>query len=223
MILVQKNHVPFVILLNYLWPTGIILFSILIAGTKVTRKPAFIIGTCVVLCSLAIELINGREFSALFENAQDCVAYSMAFLAALTWSFYSALSRRVGADTGGSDAIPFFQLSLGVVVFPLSFFPHLAAWENLTLGWGILLGGYALLQFVAFLSWDFGVRHGNIVILSLFADFIPWLSLFTSHVLVDVPISRRTIYAVVSLVFGAMITRYGTLGKKAASINSGSV
>src|SRR6185437_15439802 len=36
-LLVQKQHLDFVILLNYLWPTAVIICSVLIAGVRITR------------------------------------------------------------------------------------------------------------------------------------------------------------------------------------------
>ena len=47
--MVTKPHLPFLILVNYIWPTAIIVFSILIAGVRITRLPFFIAGTLIVI------------------------------------------------------------------------------------------------------------------------------------------------------------------------------
>jgi drug/metabolite transporter (DMT)-like permease len=213
--IVRKTNAPFVMLLNYLWPTAVIMFSILLAGVKISRLWAFLAGSAIVLISMSIEILGPHSASAdLFGNTTDLMAYVMAFFAALTWGAYSALSRRAGDATGGNLVLPFFQCTLALAL-PFSFFDAQSKWDHLT-GWlALLLCGYSVLQFIALLSWDLGIRRGNIVILSLGADFIPWLSLFTFSVMFHTEIETRTVLAAVLLVAGAMITRYGTLPKRA--------
>ena len=211
--IVQKIHLPFVILINYLWPTAIILCSVLLAGVKITRWPAFISGCVIVVASLSIEIMGHEGFSlALFSDAKDCLAYAMCFAGAVSWGLYCALSRRAGNVTGGGSVIPFFQLTLGLILL-FSFVPGFSTWGNLTGWWPVLLFGFCVLQFVAYLCWDFGMRLGNVVVLSLCADFIPWLSLLGAYLLVGSDIEGKTILSAVCLVLGAMVTRYGTLQK----------
>lgn len=125
------------------------------------------------------------------------------------------LSKRAGHATGGGALIPFFQLTLGLA-FPLSFMNGATAWGNLTHWWLAFLAVFCVMQFIAYLSWDYGMRMGNIVVLSLCADFIPWLSLIACHFLLRVKIENTTIVAMILLVMGAMIARYGTQQKKIA-------
>lgn len=212
--LVQKAHVPFIILINYLWPTAIIVCSVLVAGVKVTRWWAFMAGSCVVIASLAIEVLGPEGFSpSLFASTTDCLAYAIVFTGAIAWGFYSALSRRGGDAVGGSAATPLFQLTLALVL-PFSFLPGSATWDHVTLAGFALLGGYCCVQFLAYLLWDYSVRHGSIVILSLMSDFIPWLSLTTAGLTLGVDIGQKTVLSAITLVAGAMITRYGTLIRK---------
>lgn len=120
----NREHLPFVILLNYLWPTAILIFSILFAGLKITRRWAFILGTIIVLGSLSAETLAGKSTSALFDHANDRIAYGLALLAALSWGLYSALTRRYGYAAGGRDVVGFFQLTLALAL-PVSFLPGL--------------------------------------------------------------------------------------------------
>ena len=209
--IVQRQHVPFIILLNYLWPTFIILCSIWFAGVRVTRWWALLFGTAIVVTSIGAEGLGPVEITrALFENPTDRLAYLLAFIGAMGWGSYSALSRRYGEVTGGSSMMPFFQLTLGLAL-PLSFLPAFALPTNPTSTGYALLFTYAFLKFVAYLCWDFGMRKGNVVMLSLFADFIPWLSLAFASLFLNVEITTLTIISVVTLVAGAIVTRYGTL------------
>lgn len=214
--LVQKEHVPFVILLNYLWPTAIIVCSVMIAGVKVTRWWAFILGSVIVVASLGLEVVGPQGFSpTLFADPRDCIAYAIVFIDAIAWGLYAALSRREGEAVGGNSVTPLFMLTLALAL-PVSFLPGLGAWENFAPLGFVAFGGYCFLQFLAYQLWEYSVRHGSIIILSLMSDFIPWLSLLTTNVLLSIAISPTTLVSAVSLVAGAMITRYGTLVKKQA-------
>lgn len=213
--IVQKEHVPFVILLNYLWPTAIIFFSILLAGVHVTRLWALLLGSAIVISSLAFEILGPSALSeGMFINPMDCVAYALVFCGALSWGVYSALSRRAGEETGGSSVLPFFQLTVGLFL-PLSFLPGMSSWEGISTYGPYMMAGFVCMQFLAFLAWDNGMRRGNVVILSLCADTIPWLSLAATSFLLNMEIGQGTIISSICLVMGAVVTRYGILQKKA--------
>jgi len=89
--LVKKENVPLVILINYFWPTAVILCSILFAGVKISRWWVFILGSVIVLTSLSIEILGPKGISVdLIENATDRLAYAMAFMGAVSWGLYCA-------------------------------------------------------------------------------------------------------------------------------------
>ena len=212
--LVVRDNLPVVVLLNYFWPTAVIFCSIAIAGVEITRLWAIILGSIVVLSSLSMELL-GHQASVLNlqSSSADHLGYLLAFIGAISWGVYSALSRRYGTITGDGRMVPFFQLSLGLIALPAAlYFQTVNAWHpsGATLA---LLSIYCLFQFIGYFCWDFGMRNGNVIYLSLGADFIPWISLIVTAFLVGVTIPVITIYAAVALVIGAMVTRYGTLPK----------
>jgi drug/metabolite transporter (DMT)-like permease len=211
--IVSRDHISFLILLNYLWPTAIIVSSIFVAGIKVKRVWAFLLGTLIVLLSLAIEIIGSKLVSVeLFQSSRDCIAYILAVFGAISWGLYSSFSKRSGDSSGAGTVIPLFQLTLGLAL-PLSYFePFYVPW-HLTFNIAILAIVFSLLQVVAFQSWDHGMRKGNIVALSLFADFIPWLSLFSASLFLHFELGVHTVLSAVCLVAGAMVTRYGVMGQ----------
>lgn len=55
------------------------------------------------------------------------------------------------------------------------------------------------------------MRKGSVVVLSLAADLIPWISLCAAWIILDVDIGYKTVISAAFLVLGATITRYGTL------------
>jgi len=163
-----------------------------------------------VLSSIVLEVLGpGTATSDLFATKADCFAYALAFAGALAWGLYSALSRRFGAQTGGTKVLPLFQATLGAALVP-SLLPGSSSWSHFTLKAAALLLGYCFLLFVAYLTWDRGMSAGNVVLLSLLADLIPWLSLITASVMLHVSIPAKAVVAAVVLVAGAMAIRMGT-------------
>ncbi|MDP9127131.1 MAG: hypothetical protein M3N08_02565 [Pseudomonadota bacterium] len=127
--IVHKPYVPFVILLNYLWPTTTILFSVLLGGVLVKRVLAFVAGMLIVVAALAAEVLQPSTVTAnLFSSPVDCLAYFLAVMAAVCWGGYSALTRRAAHATGGSAVIPVVQSSLAAAL-PLSFVPAVGGME----------------------------------------------------------------------------------------------
>jgi drug/metabolite transporter (DMT)-like permease len=64
--------------------------------------------------------------------------------------------------------------------------------------------------FVSYNCWDYAISKGNLVIVSLLADFIPWISILGAAMIVGSELSRDTIISAIILVIGAIITRFST-------------
>jgi drug/metabolite transporter (DMT)-like permease len=208
---VSIEHIPIVLLINYLWPTAILVCSVLIAGVKIHRPFQFSLGSTLVVVSLAIEFLGGQNLESYQRfTFQEMFSFSAVFLGAIAWGLYSALSRRFGDESGGVQVIPLFQLTLGGLFF-LSFLPQFShPWMLDSYGATIIVMSIVS-NMIAYLAWDFGVRFGSIVVLSLAADFIPWMSLATASLVLGTPLTTRTIVSALLLVFGAVLTRIGTM------------
>ena len=212
--IVSQKNMPFVILANYFWPTAVILWSFILTDLRITRRVFFFLGSLIILLSLSIELLNGTQSaSGLFNNPSDLLACGMSFLGAISWGFYSALSRRSGNASGGIATIPLFELTIALV-FPLSISNGFGHWENLTPYLLLFLCLYGCSLFIAMLCWQHGIQHGSIVALSFAADFIPWVSLLSYGFLYHTTVDAYTVIAALLLVVGAIIARYGTVPRK---------
>ena len=215
--LVTRERLPLVILLNYFWPTAVILCSIAFSGVRISRLWAFGAGTLIVLASLLFETVGDSLFvlSRGVSNL-DLLGCALAFVGAVSWGLYSAISRRSGDASGGGSVVPFFQLGLSVIAL-------VCAWsgskehvlyvngESLVSVFLPIVGNSLHLS-LSYAAWDYSMRHGNIVYVSLFADFIPWLSLLVAVPISGITLTSRTVVSAMTLVVGAMLTRYGTSG-----------
>lgn len=155
-------------LLAYLWPLLIVLFSALLPGERLRLQ--HVLGALLAL--LGCWLLIGRNSGGLDLNHLD--GYLVALGCALIWSSYSVLSRLVKSVP--TDAVGWF---CGVTAV-LALICHLQ-WETTVwpVGWaqwtgvvGLGLGPVG----IAFFTWDYGVKHGNIQLLGTLAYSAPLIS-----------------------------------------------
>lgn len=106
-------------------------------------------------------------------DSQYSTGYLAAFVCALTWSSYSVLSRRFGSiptdAVGGFCGVTAILAWLCHGLFEQTLWPVGGEWlAVICLG----LGPIGL----AFFTWDYGVKHGNIKVLGALSYAAPLLS-----------------------------------------------
>lgn len=155
-------------LIAYLWPLLIVIFSALLPDEKL--RWFHLAGALIAFLGAALLVTKGQVLT--FE-AQYGFGYLAALVCALTWSTYSVLSRRFGSIP--TDAVGGFcgvtsLLALGChLLFEQTVPPAGVEWlAILCLGLGPVG--------VAFFTWDYGVKRGNIKVLGAFSYAAPLLS-----------------------------------------------
>lgn len=206
--LVSKENLPLVILINYLWPTAIILASIFLKTMHVQKKFQFTCGLIVIITCLTYELAGKIIFNQqdLFDH-NSTIAYFATFIGAITWGIYSVLSRKFNTRLIGGPALPIYQ-SFFLILLPFSFYSGTLL--NLSIPDYALVILFCLIQGGGFISWEYGMRYGNVLILSLLADFIPLLSLIFTNLIHDIPLSLGTLLIFIGMITGALLTRFST-------------
>ena len=155
-------------LIAYLWPLLIVFFSALLPGEQLRW---FHIGGAIAgFIGAGLLITKGQSFNF---DPRYTTGYLAAFVCALTWSSYSLLSRRFGHiptnAVGGFCGATAILAWLCHFVFEPTVLP--TGWEwiaILCLG----LGPVGL----AFFTWDYGVKHGNIKVLGALSYTAPLLS-----------------------------------------------
>lgn len=155
-------------LIAYLWPLFIVLGSALLPGEKLRLH--HVAGAVLGLAgSFLIISRNGLSFDSAYS-----LGYAMAFVCAFTWSAYSLASRKFGAVP--TDAVTAFCLATSV----LSLLSHLALEETVwpqTGGEWLAVVGLGLFPVgLAFYTWDYGVKKGDIQLLGAASYAAPLLS-----------------------------------------------
>lgn len=155
-------------LIAYLWPLFIVLLSSFLPGESLRKQ--HIIGA--VLALVGCWLLIGRNSSGFAVSNLD--GYLVAFSCALIWSSYSVLSRLV--KTVPTDAVGWFCGVTAVLALVCHLVWETTVWPTGWTQWvgvvGLGLGPVG----IAFFTWDYGVKHGNIQLLGTLAYSAPLIS-----------------------------------------------
>ena len=156
-------------LIAYLWPLLIVLFAALLPSGKL--RWFHLAGALLGFAGAALLVTRGQSFS--FDPAYS-LGYGAALICALTWSGYSVLSRKFGAiptdAVGGFCGATALLALLCHLVFEDTVQPVGTQWTAIL---GLGLGPVG----AAFLTWDVGVKRGNIALLGVFSYAAPLLSM----------------------------------------------
>lgn len=200
-------------LLAYLWPLFIVLFSALLPGESLRAQ--HIAGA--VMALVGCWLLIGRNSSGF--SAQNLDGYLVAFACALIWSSYSVLSRLVKSVP--TDAVGWFCGVTAVLAWICHLMWEQTVWPDSASQWvgviGLGLGPVG----VAFFTWDYGVKHGNIQLLGTLAYSAPLISVVLLVLAGFGEATSAVIMASVLIVFGSLVA--GRTGAREANITGGDV
>jgi drug/metabolite transporter (DMT)-like permease len=156
-------------LLNYLWPLLIVLFSSLLPGERLA--PHHIIGALLGLVGTVL-LFAGN--TGTHYEATQIPGFIAAFTAALVWTAYSVLSRKLKAVP--TDAVAGFCLATALLAALVHFSIERTVWPETPAQWlAIVALGIGPVG-AAFYAWDIGMKRGDIRVLGAASYATPLLS-----------------------------------------------
>ncbi|EGG94565.1 Permease of the drug/metabolite transporter (DMT) superfamily [gamma proteobacterium IMCC1989] len=155
-------------LLAYLWPLLIVLLSSLLPGESFRIR--YVMGAMLALlgCWLLVS-VNSNGFAWEY-----LAGYMMAFMCALIWSSYSVLSRLIQAVP--TDAVGWFCGVTALLALTCHLLWENTHWPDNTIAWLSIIGLGLGPVGIAFFTWDYGVKHGNIQLLGTLAYSTPLIS-----------------------------------------------
>lgn len=155
-------------LLAYLWPLLIVLLSALLPDERLRTQS--IVGALVALVGCWL-LISRNAGGFVWENLPG---YLVALACAVIWSSYSVLSRLVRSVP--TDAVGWFCGVTALLALGCHLLWEETVWPDGWIQWigvvGLGLGPVG----IAFFTWDYGVKHGNIQLLGTLAYSAPLIS-----------------------------------------------
>jgi drug/metabolite transporter (DMT)-like permease len=159
-------------ILNYIWPVLLIVFAATINKEPVTKIQIF--GGLLGFAGAVTVFLpaNGQPAFADFHWG-----HGLSLFSAAVWAFYSTYAKRVHYPVGFLAPV-FFVFSL--IVWGL----HLATEQTVmptNLEWGVIL----FLGFcrVSYALWDYGMKHGDVILLASVSYFLPLVSSFLLYIL----------------------------------------
>jgi len=201
-------HAPVVevSLIAYLWPLLIVLLSALLPGEHLSKY--HLIGAVLALAGCWV-LIGGGTGGF---SSQYLMGYLAALACAILWAVYSVASRLVKQVP--TDAVGWFcgitallglicHLLLETTVWP-------ANWKEWLGVIGLGLGPVGL----AFFTWDYGVKHGNLQLLGVLSYAAPLISVLLLILAGKAEPSLGVLFACLAIVGGAFIAGQANKIKK---------
>jgi drug/metabolite transporter (DMT)-like permease len=177
-----RSQVLQVGLLNYLWPTLTVLLSVPVLRLRAGPflLPGALLATVGVFLATGVGTPHGSSLAwgAIQTNlAYNSLPYLLGLSAALSWAFYSTLSRRWASDVAG-QAVPLFMLCTGLllggarllVAEPTQWTPRAVA----------ELAYMVVGSNLAYAFWERAMRKGDIVLVAAASLFTPLLSTLVS-------------------------------------------
>lgn len=166
---VQNAPVVEVSLIAYLWPLFIVLFAGFLPGERL--KAHHLVGVALGLMGAFLVVSKGEGFG-LSQGLQ--LGHMIALPYAMFWAAYSVSIRRYGRIP--SDIVAGFCLATGLVALVAHGFLETTVWP-LSSQQGLAILGLGLLPVgAAFYAWDFGMKHGDPMVLGAASYAAPLLS-----------------------------------------------
>jgi len=156
-------------LIAYLWPLFLVVFSAFLPGERLRLH--HVIGVILGLIGAMLIITRGKGLS-LTEGFTT--GHALAFACSLIWSGYSVLSRRFGQVS--TDVVAGFCLITALLSAICHMLFETTVWPADATQWAAVLGLGLLPVGAAFYTWDYGVKHGDIMVLGAASYASPLLS-----------------------------------------------
>lgn len=189
-------------LIHYLWPLLIVLFATFLPGGKL-RMP-HLVGALMGLAALL--LLAGEKLGQEATHAA-WFGYGLALLGAVVWSSYSVLSRLVASSSTESLGVTILIASVLAFLLHRIFEAPYTDWSatNIIGLLGLGLGSQGL----ALISWDIGMKRGDVSFLGVASYSTPVLSTLLLVAFGYAPATWALAAACTLIVVGAAVARKG--------------
>ncbi|GLW37245.1 aromatic amino acid DMT transporter YddG [Pectobacterium actinidiae] len=194
-------------MINYLWPSLTILFSLFINQ----QKSRFLLWPGLALSLGGIVWIMKGESDwtpeLLWNNVlANPLAYSLAFSAALTWALYCNITKRYGQGKSGVSLF-FFITSL---VLWIKYALSAEGAISFTLASSLQLLFMGASTALAYSAWNAGIQHGNLTLLATASYFTPVLSTLLAAFWLNITPALSFWQGVVMVTAGSLLCWYAT-------------
>ncbi len=192
-------------LINYLWPSLSLWFSIYILGKK--ARWFLPVGLIISLAGMWLASTNGEVLN-IREVLQPATlgVYAIALLAAVTWGLYSNWSRKWAGGANDSGAVPVFLIGTGACLGLVRLFvPEVSSFSA---GTALELTYMVIFPtMLAYIFWDSAMRQGRMITVVALSYFIPLFSTIISALRLGVILRPEVWLAAGLIIVGAYFSR----------------
>ncbi|WP_434278989.1 aromatic amino acid DMT transporter YddG [Acinetobacter sp. CE-15] len=197
-------------MVNYLWPTATIIFSIIFNK----QKANFLIipGVCLSILGICLVLGGDEGFSIkdiLLNIKENPFSYGLALIGVFLWAAYCTLTAR---EANGKNGITLFFILVSIVL-----------WVKFTLSGDVLLNfdfnSVIYLVLAAFAmgigygAWNVGIMHGNVTLLATASYFVPVFSAIVSALILSTNLTLSFWKGALIVCFGSLLCWIATKSK----------
>ncbi|WP_372596892.1 DMT family transporter [Amphritea sp.] len=155
-------------LIAYLWPLLIVLFASLLPGENLLKR--HLLGAVLALYGCWLLIGEGSDGF----NPHYLSGYLLALSCAFIWSGYSVLSRLVKQVS--TDAAGWFCGITALLALICHRLWETTVWPESAMQWTGVIGLGLGPVGIAFFTWDYGIKHGNLQLLGVLAYSAPLIS-----------------------------------------------
>lgn len=212
---VSRQQIVEVALINYLWPTLILVFSIPILKNR--ASPWLILGIIVSFSGIFLvsASMNKEVFSihnSLMNLKHNFLPYLFALGAAVLWSLYSNLANRMGG-LSNKLTVPLLLIVSGIFLEILAFgFQEKTVWDSTTRIELLILALFPCV--LAYIFWDAAMRRGNMILVTSFAYLSPLFSTILTGLYLGVTLVAGVWIACALVIAGAVICNFSMRKQK---------
>jgi drug/metabolite transporter (DMT)-like permease len=200
-------------LINYLWPSFTLLFSVPVLGKKAKWfiVPGMIIGfSGIVFASMQKEILSLNAF--LSNIRSNWFPYAAAFIAAVSWGLYSNFARKWGGDSPGSG-VPLFFFASGIIILPLRFiFSETSNWTGTVCVEFLICALFTTV--IGYIFWDIAMRRGNLVLVAALSYATPLIATVITCVYLQVVPGIYLWIGCLLIICGAGICKFSIIEDK---------
>lgn len=197
-------------LIAYLWPLFLVVFSAFLPGERL--KLHHVIGVILGLMGAVLIITRGKGFSL---SEGFTTGHALAFACSLIWSGYSVLSRRFGQVS--TDVVAGFCLMTSLLSAICHALFETTVWPAGATQWAAVLGLGLFPVGAAFYTWDYGVKHGDIMVLGAASYASPLLSTLVLVIAGFAAFTWPVAAACLLITLGAVIAAKDMLFRRKAS------
>jgi drug/metabolite transporter (DMT)-like permease len=184
-------------IINYLWPAMIIVFSCIFLKEKMTAKKA--VAIALSFAGIIIVAVNGNLELLMNSNLKGVC---FCLLAAVSYGFYAAINK--GQNYNKEIAMMFAFATAGIIATVISVVQGNASQLNIHILPGLLYDA-VFVNAIGYTSWMIALEYGNTAAISNLAYLTPFVSLVFARLVLQEQVSVYSFLGLMLIISGIVV------------------